>query len=227
MGKLKEMVDKESALASSVKYNGRRIQMAGIGLFAKLIDASGQNNNDTAIGKLNALGLGTVNLVREESQRIFDELVETGEALSNRAGQTGRSGKTVPGKTVKAKLDIVKSNKPTAQKAPVKMTHAEKPETPEKLQKAKRAVRKVAIAPALMEAYEAAKQQAAKAANLPRTSELKLLALCQQAEEGDVKGRRPAKTKVEECEVFDARREIKGMKKDEAMNRYIEAVKSL
>ena len=44
-------------------------------------------------------------------------------------------------------------------------------------------------------------------------------ALASQINEGDVKGRRPAKTKPQEQAEFDARRGLKGMKPEEALKR--------
>ena len=102
-----------------------------------------------------------------------------------------------------------------------------KVKTTEAPKKASRKTNTTTVDLELQQAFESALEAAKKASDIPQDKTLALLALALQVEEGDVKGRRPAKAKVEACEIFDARREIKGMKKDEAMNRYIEAVKAL
>lgn len=219
MGKLKEMVVEDASFASRVKYNGRRIQLAGIGLFAKIVEASGKKNDESVIGKLNALGTGTVNLVREESQRIFDDLVEAGEAFAEKTDQPKSAGNKVAKRSIKPAKPAAADSKPNTSK-PTRNPQASKPK------KATR-VKKAEIDPELKKAFDKAKAKAAKAGDLPKDKSLKLMALAKQVEEGDVKGRRPAKTKVEACEEFDARRELKGMKQDEAINQYIELVNTL
>ena len=70
MGRLQEMVVEETSIENRFKYNTRRLQMASIGLFAKIeeereklyqqiVDASGQAKDDSLIGKLNTLRLTT------------------------------------------------------------------------------------------------------------------------------------------------------------------------
>ena len=217
MGKLKDMVVEESSFTNRLKNNTRRLQLAGIGLFAKLdeervrlykqiVEASDSEEDETLINRLNTLGNGAVNLVREESLRIFDELVEAGEKF-----QSGDKGKPAATKTAK----------PVSASKPAGAANA----TPAK--KAQRKTRETTVDPELQKAFAEAQAKVDKVGDLPHDQELQLMALALQVKEGDVKGRRPAKTKVEECEVFDARREIKGMNPQDAMAQYIEAVQKI
>ncbi len=54
-----------------------------------------------------------------------------------------------------------------------------------------------------------------------------LEALVLQAKEGDVKGRRPAATKADDRALFDARKELKGMDADAALQLFFSQVKKL
>lgn len=219
MGKLKEMVVEETSMENQFKYNTRRIQLAGLGLFAKIQKAGGQEKDESIIGKLNVLGNGAVNLVREETLRIFDELVEAGEEFKAKAEVKSSKPKN-SGKDLAAKKAALKQPK-KAEVKPIKVKATEAPN------KAKRQTKSVEIDMDLKKAFTDAQAKAKSASDVPQEKALALLALALQAEEGDVKGRRPAKAKVEACEIFDARREIKGMKQEEAMSRYIEAVKNI
>ena len=60
-----------------------------------------------------------------------------------------------------------------------------------------------------------------------QASQLSLYALFKQGEDGDVAGRRPAMTKMVERAKFDARRELKGMSKTEAIEKYVAKVAEL
>ncbi len=93
MGKLTNMVAEESSFGNRVKYNARRVRFAGIGLFGKLdqererlykqvVEKGNGNSEDGVVASINAIGAGVVSLAREESQRVFDELVEAGEAIA-------------------------------------------------------------------------------------------------------------------------------------------------
>lgn len=233
MGKLKEMVVEETSIGNRFVYNSKRLQLAGIGLFAKfeeereklyqqIIAAGGQAKDDSLVAKLNTLGNGTFNFVVEESQRIFDDLVEAGEAFTS--GTDVKAGQTKAKASEKPKVQKAPTQEPT--KAEVKPIKPAQPVAAPKPKKKAVKAKSVEINLELQDAFKAA-QQKAQAGDLPKEKSLALLALALQAEEGDVKGRRPAKAKVEACEIFDARREIKGMRQDEAMNRYIETVKAL
>ncbi len=87
MGKLKDMVSEPVSLAERLKINAKRVRLAGIGLFSK-VDAErarlyqqivdlGESYGDegSLVGRLSVLGTGTVHLVLDESQKLFDELV--------------------------------------------------------------------------------------------------------------------------------------------------------
>ena len=224
MGKLKEMVVEDTHFTNRLRHSARRIQMAGLGLFAKLdeertrlykqiIEASDQKEDGGVVAKLNVLGNGTINLVLEESQRVFDDLVEAGEQFS------ANSGKVVSLKTADNKLDQPVKKSAPAQAKNIKETTQVKP-----VQRAQKSV-KVEVDEVLQSAFEQARKQAESSSDLSDEKALALMALEMQVEQGDVKGRRPAKAKVDECKIFDARREIKGMKQEEAMARYVEVVK--
>ena len=60
-----------------------------------------------------------------------------------------------------------------------------------------------------------------------KQQKLELTALLRQVQEGDDKGRRPAKTKPEAQAEFDARRQLKGMTPEEALNRLESLVRRL
>ena len=221
MGKLKDMVVEETALTNRLKNNARRLQLAGIGLFAKLeaervrlykqvVEASetglsGSKQNDNLLETLNVLGNGAINLVREETLRMFDELVEAGERYQ-----------------ADTKLTARKAAKPTL--AVAKPSSVPKP-APAK--KAQRKATQASVDPQLQEAFADAQAKVESISDLPSDKALELIALALQVKEGDVKGRRPSKTKVEECAVFDARREIKGMNPQDAMAQYVAAVKQI
>lgn len=225
MGKLKDMVVEETALTNRLKNNARRLQLASIGLFAKLeaervrlykqvVEASetrlGQARGDeTLIDKINVLGNGAINLVREESLRLFDELVEAGEKYQAAAKPAARkSTKVVLAVAKPAQVDKPAPAKKAQRKSTQSGVHQDLPE-------------------ALQQAFAEAQAKVAHISDLPNDKALELMALALQVQEGDVKGRRPAKTKVEECAVFDARRELKGMKQQEAMTQYVETVKQI
>ncbi|HVL00869.1 MAG TPA: acyl-CoA-binding protein [Dongiaceae bacterium] len=252
MGKLKDMVSEPVSLADRLKINAKRVRLAGIGLFSKMdaerarlyqqIVDMGQPYGDEAslVGRLSVLGTGTVHLVLEESQKLFDDLVEAGElALAKESvrplAHTGRINTPRPvAKSVAPKL--VSTARPAAAVSPNR-TETAKP--------AAQAAPKAAAKPALKEVVKAAasadavseelKQHfaAAKArlntltAPPDQFTMLALYALFKQANEGDVSGRRPAVTKMVDRAKFDERQKIKGMTAAEAMERYIAKVNSL
>lgn len=227
MGKLKDMVVEETALTNRLKNNARRLQLAGIGLFAKLeaervrlykqvVEASetglsGSKQSDNLLEILNVLGNGAVNLVREETLRMFDELVEAGERYK-------ADSKPAVRKAAKPTLAVAKP------RSVPKLSSVPKP-APAK--KAQRKATQASVDPQLQEAFADAQAKVESISDLPSDKALELMALALQVKEGDVKGRRPAKTKVEECAVFDARREIKGMNPQDAMAQYVAAVKQI
>ncbi|MCG8316313.1 MAG: acyl-CoA-binding protein [Pseudomonadales bacterium] len=228
MGKLKEMVVEDTHFTNRLRHSARRIQMAGLGLFAKLdeertrlykqiIEASDQKEDGGVVAKLNVLGNGTINLVLEESQRVFDDLVEAGEQFS------ANSGKVVSLKTADKTADKT-LDQPVKKSAPAQAKNIKETTQVKPVQRAQKSV-KVEVDEVLQSAFEQARKQAESSSDLSDEKALALMALEMQVEQGDVKGRRPAKAKVDECKIFDARREIKGMKQEEAMARYVEVVK--
>lgn len=245
MGKLTNMVAEESSFGNRVKYNARRIRFAGIGLFGKLdqertriyqqiADKGNANESDGIVASMNAFGTGVVSLAREESQRIFDELVEAGETIVKKGGSKP-APKAAPKAVEIAKEDAPKKAKPVlkaVESTPVKKVAAKKAvKKPAAGSAAKPATRKKAaevVAEELLLAFGDAKSKVSKLTSAPApAAQLELYALFKQGEEGDVTGRRPAMAKVQERAKFDARREIKGMSKAEAIDKYIAKVNSL
>ena len=97
MGKLADLVSEDLSFAEKISINLRKVGLAGVGL-ASIVDSErtrlyrqimevghAYGRSDTIVGRLSTLGTGTVNLVLEESQRVFDELVEEGEQALNRS----------------------------------------------------------------------------------------------------------------------------------------------
>ncbi|MBV1919810.1 MAG: acyl-CoA-binding protein [Pseudomonadales bacterium] len=238
MGKLTNMVAKESSLGNRVKYNARRIRFAGIGLFGKLdqerarlyqqiVEKGNGSSDDSVVAVLNAFGAGVVTLAREESLRIFDELVEAGEVISSTEPVTVTKV-TAEKKTSPAVLKAVESTpakaKPAKKAAALKAV-TEKKATPEK---ATRKKKEELVAEEVLLAFGDAKERIKTLTNAPdQAAQLSLYALFKQGEDGDVTGRRPAMAKMVERAKFDSRRELKGMSKVEAIEKYIAKVAEL
>lgn len=219
MGKLADLVSEDLSFAEKISINLRKVGLAGVGL-ASIVDSErtrlyrqimevghAYGRSDTIVGRLSTLGTGTVNLVLEESQRVFDELVEEGEQALNRSKPPAVIAP--PPRKITQPRPVAKSRAPDSpmlKSAQQKVAKAasqaapERPETPLK-QRLERASKQVA-------ALQAGSKQ-----------KLELTALLRQVQEGDVKGRRPAKTKPEAQAEFDARRQLKGMTPEEALNR--------
>ena len=244
MGKLTNMVAKESSFGNRVKYNARRIRFAGIGLFGKLdqerarlyqqiVEKGNGNNDDSVVAVFNAFSSGVVTLAREESLRIFDELVEAGEVISSKVPVTGK--KTVAEK--KAAPVVLKAVKSTPAKAkPVKKAAASKPaaekgaaiEVKAAPKTATRKKKEELVAEEILLAFGDAKERVKTLTSAPdQASQLSLYALFKQGEDGDVTGRRPAMAKMVERAKFDARRELKGMSRTEAIEKYVAKVTEL
>lgn len=79
----------------------------------------------------------------------------------------------------------------------------------------------------LQDDFEAAKKAAFQLPNQPPASLLKLYALYKQATVGDASGSRPGALNFKGRAKFDAWAEVKGASSDDAMNQYIDYVKSL
>lgn len=244
MGKLKDMVSEPVSLAERLKINAKRVRLAGIGLISK-VDAErtrlyqqivdlgeSYGDEDSLVGRLSVLGTGTVHLVLEESQKLFDELVEAGElALAKESvrplSRTGRIN--TPRPVGKPAPKLVSAAKSVPGKEPVKPVVATAPRKPALTEVAKTApASAAAVTDELQQRFEAAKARLNTLTAPPdQMSMLALYALFKQAKEGDVGGRRPAITKMVDRAKYDERHKIKGMTSAEAMERYIAKVNSL
>ncbi len=223
MGKLTDMVTEDVSISERMKINARRVRLAGIGLFSRVeserlrlykqITEMGDSygSDDTLIGKLSLVSTGTVNLMIEETQKVFDDLVEEGErALA----------KDKPKLTSAA--EKINTTRPVAKPKPVAAKPQAKPKTAVKTKAAK-----PALSEAMKKRFETARNQVAGVTDLAEQVAVDLLALEKQITEGDIKGRRPAQTKQAERAEFDARKELKGMKTEDALSRYESLVESL
>lgn len=244
MGKLKDMVSEPVSLAERLKINAKRVRLAGIGLFSK-VDAErtrlyqqivdlgeSYGDEDSLVGRLSVLGTGTVHLVLDESQKLFDELVEAGElALAKESARplahTGRIN--TPRPVAKPAPKLVTAAKSTPAKAPVKPAAAAAPRKPALTQVAKPAAAgSSSVTDEMKQRFDAAKARLNTLTAPPdQLTMLALYALFKQANEGDVSGRRPAITKMVDRAKYDERQKIKGMTATEAMERYIAKVNSL
>lgn len=224
MGKLKNLVKEETSLANSIKYNSRRLRLAGLGLISKveaerdrlysqLMKAGrGAGDESTLVGVINTLGTGAVRLARDEGRRIFDELVELGEKAS--------TPPTVEDVISKAKAAAVNTTG-QARKAVEAVTKTAEPKAAAAVAKAKATVTEIA-GDDLQRAVATLKKLDGSVDN-----RLQLEALVLQAQEGDVKGRRPAAAKADERALFDARKELKGMDADSALQVFFAQAKKL
>ena len=230
MGKLSELVTEDVSVSDRMKINARRVRLAGIGLFSKVdaervrlykqITEMGESYgaNDSILGRLSLVGTGTMNFVLEETQRMYDVLVEEGDralakdALPSKSAfpKTASAADKITTARPVAKPKVAVAKKPAAKPAPKKA----KPAAP-------------VLSDALKQRFEAAKKLAGESSDVSEQVGLDLLALEKQISEGDVKGRRPAQTKIQERAEFDARRELKGMKVEDALGRYESLVESL
>jgi diazepam-binding inhibitor (GABA receptor modulating acyl-CoA-binding protein) len=223
MGKLKDLVKEETSLANSIKYNSRRLRLASLGLiskveaerervFAQLMKAGqGAGDESTLLGVINILGVGAVRLARDESRRVFEELVELGEQASTpptveeviQKAKTAAAAVTQPArKAVEAVSKVAEAKPvPTAVKAKAVAENAG-----DELQRALATLKKLD-------------------GSIDHRAQLEALVL--QAQEGDVKGRRPAATKADDRALFDARKELKGMDADTALQLFFSQVKKL
>lgn len=237
MGKLTNMVAKESSFGNRVKYNARRIRFAGIGLFGKLdqerarlyqqiVEKGNGGSDDNVVAVLNAFGSGVITLAREESLRIFDELVVAGEVIAS--NEPAIVAKVAAEKKVSpVVLKAVESTPAKAKPVKKAATKAVAPKN-EAPKKATRKKKEELIAEEILMAFGDAKERVKTLANAPdQAAQLSLYALFKQGEDGDVTGRRPAMAKMVERAKFDARRELKGMSKVEAIEKYIAKVTEL
>lgn len=247
MGKLTDMVAEPVSLPDRLKISAKRVRLAGIGLFSK-VDAErtrlyrqimelgdSYGKDDTLVGQLTRISTGTVSLVLEESQRVFDELVEAGEqALAGDTRKPAVTSKLTTPRPV-AKVSAPKLVATTDTKPAKPATRSAAPKAAVKpalkpVEKKALASQPEAAVPAqeLRQKFDDAKSRLMTLTSPPdQLTMLTLYALFKQATEGDVTGRRPGPTKLVERAKFDERQKIKGMTLVEAMERYIATVDRL
>ena len=224
MGKLADMVSEDLSFAEKMKINIRKIGLAGVGL-ASILDSErtklyrqitelgeAYGGADTVVGRISVLGTGTLNLVLEESQRVFDELVEEGEQALNRS-------KTPVEKPLPRRIH---QPRPIAKSKPIQKPVVKAP--PKKADESHSALSHSALKeqdslPDALKQRLAAAAEKLRELDLTPQQQVEIKALTSQVETGDVKGRRPPKTKPEQQGEFDAHRVLKGMKPEEAMKR--------
>jgi len=231
MGKLADMVSEDLSLTEKLIISLRKMGLAGVGL-ASLLEAErvriyrqalelGEpfGKSDSVVGLISRLGTGTVSLVVEESQRLFDELVEEGEqALQrNRQSQAAAPAVKVPSTDKIGQARSVGRSRPAAKSKakPVKTAG----------QSGSAVARPESDGDSEAAVHQALQQRLQKALMLfsgrgvDEHLQVEVEALRLQVQEGDVTGRRPAKTKPQAQLAFDARHQLKGMKPDEALKR--------
>ncbi|WP_290583510.1 acyl-CoA-binding domain-containing protein [Ketobacter sp.] len=224
MGKLADMVSEDLSWVEKMRINLRKVGLAGVGLVS-IMDSertklyrqimelgAAYGGSDTVVGRISLLGTGTVNLVLEESQRVFDDLVAEGEQALNR--NKAPVEKPVPRK--------IHQPRPVA-KTPLRPESASVAKKPVAVKaKAPSDVQPPNVQPPLSAAMKSRLEQVANrlaGASLSPQQQLEIMALTRQVESGDVKGRRPSKAKPAEQAEFDARKGLKGMKPEEAIKR--------
>jgi acyl-CoA-binding protein len=237
MGKLKDIVAEEASLRHRIENNAKRVKLAGLGLIYKVdserekwyrqvLDAADADlGQGGIINRINVLSKGTLNLVREESQRIFDELVEAGELAAASRNHTNRPAAGGQGQPAAAVNDDFVAS--AADKKPkVAAVTQIKPKVTTRAQMQADSV--VSDVGQVNEAFDLAQQRIKTLKSAPNQGSLqRLYALYKQATEGDVKGRRPALTKVIERAKYDARHALKGMDSGQAKQAYVNLVNEL
>ncbi|MGB3622030.1 acyl-CoA-binding protein [Ketobacter sp. MCCC 1A13808] len=249
MTKLAELVSEDTSFAEKMKINARRFGLAGVGLLSlveherdrlyKQILEMGESvgGSDTLVGRISLISTGTLNLMREETLRVFDELVEEGEQAWSKDKKTTLLGvekisatRTV-GRSKNSTADLkrsVSSKAATVADAALQSAAGLKADSESVM---KRTASKAAVVKAKAKAaydelsdemkqrFDEVKVLATDLSGYGEQAKLEINALVKQIKEGDVKGRRPAQSKVQECAEFDARKAIKGMKPSEALQR--------
>ena len=233
MGNLKEMIEEDTSLGERVKEGARKVRLARIGLLNKVneerirlykeIVEAGEGDVDekNAFVRFNTLRAGVVSLIREEGQRIFDELVDAGTRIQTEIRERPEVA-IEPATVIEPKktkpVKVLKEAKKSERSAPAQEDIPVKPN-------------KGNDKPVLDDLEEQFVNAQARVRDLGEKIDKDamgvLYALYKQGAEGDVKGRRPATAKVDECARFDVRREIKGMSIQEAMEKYIQKVNEL
>ncbi len=242
MSKLKEMTSEQVSLAEKFKIGVRRVRLASIGLISvadtetnrlyRQISEMGKpiGSAQTLFGRISQFSTGAINFFWEETQKIFDELVEEGETAvsKGRLKSLWKPEKPDVSKLTNAKKKPVLKEVKTAKVEDQKSTKPASTVNQAKKVKPKSSARSKAISEPLPESlkhqfYEA-RQTLSGIDALSDSEQMELRALEKQALEGDVKGRRPAQSKPEACAEYDARKSIKGMKASDAAAKYISLV---
>ena len=233
MGNLKEMIEEDTSLGERVREGARKVRLARIGLLNKvneervrlykeIVEAgAGDVDEKNALVRFNTLRAGVVSLIREEGQRIFDELVDAGTRIqieiTERPEAVAEPEAAVEAKITKP-VKVAKGGKKSEQPAPAQEKTLVKPKNGND----------ESVLEDLEEQFVNAQARVRDLGEkIDRKAMGVLYALFKQGVEGDVKGRRPAAAKVDECARFDVRREIKGMSTQEAMEKYIQKVNEL
>jgi len=208
MGKLKNLIQEET-LAERLTGNANRIRLAGLGL---------------------------VKRIENESNRLFDELVEAGHGDSADNRLLAKLGAARRGAVVRVREEakklfdeLVELGESAGQNnAPVQKQVAAAP-APQETPAVTAAEAPVEVEdPALDAAFKNAKARIKTLRSAPDAATLaNLYALYKQATEGDVAGKRPGLTEPVERAKFDARKKLKGISAAEAKKQYIELVDSL
>ena len=218
MGKLSDMVSEDLSFTEKLKINLRKVGLAGVGL-ASIVDSErvklyrqitelgeAYGGADTVVGRISLLGTGTVSFVLEESQRLFDELVEEGEQALKRE----KSAELKPTlRKIDQRRPVAKSKAPAS---PLLKQVEPKPKMEAQVGELE------PVNAALLHRLQQTEQKL-QSAELSQQQRLDVKALTCQIKNGDVTGRRPAKTKPKEQAEYDARRLLKGMKAEEAIKR--------
>lgn len=234
MGKLADMVSEDLSLTERMKISLRKLRLAGMGL-ASLVETEGERlyrqamemgegygSVESAVGRFSRLGGGTLNLVLEETQRRFDVLVEEGEQVLQRkaipVAQEDSAGRGALTGNI-ARVRPVGKTRYTAPSS-IKRGH------PERQQSQGKSAKQQSVEQPSIEDHAGAIQQRLERVlgglemdqlDMQLLTEINALKL--QAQEGDVAGRRPAKSKPQAQLEFDARRQLKGMTASEAVKR--------
>ena len=259
---LKQITDEPLSLSEKLAQNGEKLKLASIG-FASLVEegsgklyrqamSMGDNymGDQNLIGRMATLGLGTLRLMQEESQRLFDELVAEGEDVVERRtlGQNASGGGAELG--VRG-ADKIRERRSVARTLPASMVNAieraDSPVVPPRAASSSAraasstAKAKPSVSETVTPADKVAERLNAKLRvrlqqaqcyldtleDLTSEQQAHLAALKLQAEDGDVRGRRPGVKRAAEQNLFDQRKLLKGMSGEEAVLRFEALVEEL
>ncbi len=222
MASLKQVAGEPISLAEKLKINAEKLRLAGIGLVS-IVEAErtrlykqainmgeSYGGPDTWVGQITLVGTGTFNLLREESQKLFDELVAEGEAALS-----------------KDKSPVMQGAEKIVQSRPVAKSRAAPAVVAKRKNVVTMTLENSSLPPTLQVRLKQAQRRMAEFSTVEQEDKFTLEALMLQALEGDVKGRRPAQSKVNACRVYDIRKSLKGMIAEEAVLRFEAIVEEL